>query len=102
LYSCPDIRQIKSRRIRWAGPVARVGEERNVCKVFVGNPEGKIPLGRPNSRWEDLIRMDLREIGWWEVDCIRLAHDSNLWRAVVNGDEPSGSCAMDLDSWLVS
>jgi hypothetical protein len=65
LYSSPDIiRQIKSRRMRWAGHVARMGEGRNVYRVLVGKPEGKRPLGRPKSRWEDGIRMDLREIGW--------------------------------------
>jgi hypothetical protein len=61
LYSYPDIiRQVKSRRIRWAGHVARMGEERNVYKVLVGKPEGKRPLGRPRRRWEDGISMDLR------------------------------------------
>jgi hypothetical protein len=61
----PDIiRQIKSRRIRWAGHVARMGEGRNVYRVLVGKPEGKRSLGRPRRRWEDGIKMDLREIGW--------------------------------------
>jgi hypothetical protein len=65
LYSSPDIiRHIKSRRMRWAGHVARRGEGRNVYMVLVGNPEGKRPLGRLRRRWEDRIRMDLREIGW--------------------------------------
>jgi hypothetical protein len=60
LYSSPDIiRQIKSRRMRWAGQMARMGEYRNVYRVLMGKPEGKRPLGR----WEDGIRMDLREIG---------------------------------------
>jgi hypothetical protein len=64
LYSSPDIiRQVKSRRMWWAGHVARMGEERKLYKVLVGRPEGKIPLGRPRRRWEDGIRMDLREIG---------------------------------------
>jgi hypothetical protein len=64
LYSPPDIiRQVKSRRIRWTGHVARMGEERKVYKVLVGKPEGKRPLGRPRRRWEGGIRMDLREIG---------------------------------------
>jgi hypothetical protein len=64
LYSSPDIiRQIKSRRMRWAGHVARIGMERIVYKVLVGSPEGKGPLGRPRRRWEDGIRMDLMEIG---------------------------------------
>jgi hypothetical protein len=64
LYSSPDIiRQVKSRRMRWAGHVARMGEERKMYKVLVGKPEGKRPLGRPRRRWEDWIRMDLREIG---------------------------------------
>jgi hypothetical protein len=76
LYSSPDIiRQVKSRRMRWAGNVARMGEERKVYKVLVGNPEGKRPLGSPMRRWEDGIRMDLREIGLGGMDCIRLAQD---------------------------
>jgi hypothetical protein len=57
------IRQIKSRIMRWAGHVARMGEERNVYKVLMGKPEVKRPLGKPRRRWEDGIRMDLREIG---------------------------------------
>jgi hypothetical protein len=56
--------QIKSRKMRWVGQVAHMGEERKVCKVLVGKPEGKRPLGRPRRRWDDRIRMDLREIGW--------------------------------------
>jgi hypothetical protein len=84
LYSSPDIiRQVKSRRMRWAGHVARVGEERRY-KVLVGKPEGKRPLGRPRRRWEDWIRMDLREIGLGGVDWIRLAQDRGRWRAVVS------------------
>jgi hypothetical protein len=74
LYSFPDImRQVKSRRMRWAGHVARLGEERKVYNVLVGKREGKRPLGRPRRRWEDGIRMDLREIGLGCVDWIRLA-----------------------------
>jgi hypothetical protein len=84
LYSSPNIRQIKSRRMRWAGHVARMGEERKVYKVLVGKPEGKRPLGRPRRRWEDGIRMDLREIGWDDVEWVQLAHDRGQWRAVVN------------------
>jgi hypothetical protein len=65
LYSSPDIiRQIKSRRMSWAGHVARVGQERKMYKVLVGNPEGKRPLRRPRRRWEDGIRTDFRDIGW--------------------------------------
>jgi hypothetical protein len=55
-----------------------------VYRVLMGNPEGKRPLGRPRRRWEDLIRMDLREIGWGSVDWIKLAQDRDRWRAVVN------------------
>jgi hypothetical protein len=85
LYSSPNIiRQIKSRRIRWAGHVARMGEERNVYRVLMGKPEGKRPLGRPRRRWEDEIRMDLREIGWGGVDWIQLSQDRDRWRALVN------------------
>jgi hypothetical protein len=69
LYSSPDIiRQIKSRRMRWAGNVARMGEERKVYKVLVGKPEGKKPLGRPRRRWENGIRMDLGETGLGECE----------------------------------
>jgi hypothetical protein len=65
LYSSPDIvRQIKLRRMRWAGRVAHMGEWRKVYRVLVGKPKGKRPLGRPRHIWEDGIRMDLREIGW--------------------------------------
>jgi hypothetical protein len=65
LYSSPDIiRQIKSRRMRWVGHVACMGEGRNVYRVLVGKPEGKRALGRPRRRWEEGIKMDFREIGW--------------------------------------
>jgi hypothetical protein len=58
--------------------------ERRVCKVLVGKPEGKRPLGRPRRRWKDEVRMDLREIGLGDVDWIRLAQDRYRWRAVVS------------------
>jgi hypothetical protein len=85
LYSSPDIiRHIKSRRLRGAGHVARMGEERNVYSVLVGKPEGKRPLGRRRRRWEDGIKMDHREIGWGGVEWIQLAQDRDLWRDLVN------------------
>jgi hypothetical protein len=85
LHSSPDIiRQVKSRRMRWAGNVERMGEERKLYKVLVGKPEGKRPLERPRCRWEDGIRMDLREIGLGDVDWIRLSQDRDRWRAVVS------------------
>jgi hypothetical protein len=72
LYPSPDIiRQIKSRRMRWAGHVARMGERRNVYRVSVGKPERKRPIERPRRRWEDGIRMDLRENGWGKRVCSR-------------------------------
>jgi hypothetical protein len=74
LYSSPNIvRVIKSRRMRWAGHVVRMGEVRDVYRLLVGRPEGKRPLGRPRRRWEDNIKMDLREIGIDGVNWIRLA-----------------------------
>jgi hypothetical protein len=80
LYSSPDIiRQVKSRRMRWAGHVARMREERKVYKVLVGKPEGKRPLRRPRHRWEDGIRMDRGEIGLGDVDWIQLAQDRDWW-----------------------
>jgi hypothetical protein len=85
LYSSPDIiRQIKSMRMRWAGHEERMGGDRKVYKILVGKPEGKRPLGRPRRMWEDGIRMDLREIGLWGVDWIRLARDRDRWWAVVS------------------
>jgi hypothetical protein len=85
LYSSPDIiRQVKSRRMRWEGHVAHMGEERKVYKVLVGKPKGKRPLGRPRRRWEDRVRMDLRKIGLGGVDWIRLAQDRYRWWAVVS------------------
>jgi hypothetical protein len=85
LYSSPYIiRQVKSRRMRWAEHVARMGEERKVYKILEGKPEGKRPLGRPKRRCEDGIRMDLREIGLEGVDWILLAQDRDRWRAVVS------------------
>jgi hypothetical protein len=69
LYSSPDIiRQIKSRRMRWAGHVASMVEGRNVYRVLVGKPEGKRPLERPRRRWEDGIKTDLSEIGCGGVE----------------------------------
>jgi hypothetical protein len=65
LYSSPNIiRVIKSRRLRWVGHVARMGEERGAYGILVGRPEGRWPLGRPRRRWEDNIKMDIREVGW--------------------------------------
>jgi hypothetical protein len=61
-----------------------MGEGRNVYRVLVGKPEGKRPLARPRRRWEDGIKMDLREIGWGSVEWIRLAQDRDSWRTVVN------------------
>jgi hypothetical protein len=85
LYSSPDIiRQIKSRRMGWAGHVACMGEGRNVYRVLVGKPEGKRPLERPRRRWKNGIKMDLREIGWGDVEWIHMAQDRDLWQALVN------------------
>jgi hypothetical protein len=85
LYSSPSIiRIIKSRRMRWAGHVARIGEKRKAYKLMVEKPEGKRPLGRPRRRRVDNIRMDLGEVGWGDVDWIDLAKNRNRWRALVN------------------
>jgi hypothetical protein len=74
MYSSPNIiRIIKSRRVRWEGHVARMGEKRNAYRLLVGKPERKRPLGRPRRRWVDNIRMDLGEVGWGDVDWIGLA-----------------------------
>ncbi|KAJ4439437.1 hypothetical protein ANN_07561 [Periplaneta americana] len=84
LYSSPDIiRNIKSRCLRWAGYVARMGESRNAYRVLVGRPEGKRSLGRPRRRWEDNIKMDLREVRYDDREWINLAQDRDQWRAYV-------------------
>jgi len=84
LYSSLNIvRVIKSRRMRWAGHVARVGEERGVYRVLVEKPEGRRPLGRPRRRWADNIRMDLQEVGCGYMDWIGLAQDRDSWRTFV-------------------
>ena len=85
LYSTPNIvRMIKSRRMRRAGHVARMGEERGVYRVLVGKPEGRRPLGRPRRRWVDNIRMDLQEVECGYVDWIGLAQDRDRWRTLVS------------------
>jgi hypothetical protein len=78
------IRIIKSRRMRWAEHVARMGEKRSAYRILVGMPEGKRPLGSPRRRWVDNTRMHLREIGWDGADWIDMAQDRDHWRALVN------------------
>jgi hypothetical protein len=77
---------MKSRRMRWTGHVERMGEKRNECRLLVGKPEGRRPLGRPKHRWVDNIRMNLVEVGWCDVDWIGLAQDRDRWRALVNSE----------------
>jgi hypothetical protein len=84
LHSSPDIiRQIKSRKMRWVGHVAHMGEGRNVYRVLVGEPKGKRSLERPRHRWEDGIKMDLRETGWRDAELIHLTLEDR-WQALVN------------------
>ena len=85
MYSSSNIvRVIKSRRMIWAGHVAHMGEETGVCRVLVGKPEGRRPLGRPRRRWADNIRMDLQEVGCVYIDWIGLAQDRDRWRTLVS------------------
>jgi hypothetical protein len=85
VYSLLNImRVVKSRRMRWAGHVARMGEGRGVHRVLVGKPEGKRPLGRPRRRWEDNIKMDLQEVGRGYGYWMELAQDRDRWRALVS------------------
>jgi hypothetical protein len=78
------VQVVKSRRMRWAGLVARMGEKRGVHRVLVGKPEGKRPLGRPGRRWEDNIKMDSQEVGGGRGDWMELAQDRDRWRALVS------------------
>ena len=85
LYSSPNNFQvIKSRRLRWAGHVAHMGERRGVYIVLVGEPEGNRPLARPRHRWEDNIKVDLQEMVCGDMDWLKVAQDSDWWWALVN------------------
>jgi hypothetical protein len=85
LYSLPNIvRVVKSRRMRWARHVARMGEERGVHRVLVGKPEGKRPLGRPRRRWEHNIKMGLQEVERGHWDWMELAQDRDGWQTLVS------------------
>ena len=78
------VRVVKSRRMRWAGHVARMGQGRGVYRVLVGKPEGKRPLGRHRRRWEDNIKMGLQEVGGGCGDWMELAQDRDTWRSLVS------------------
>jgi hypothetical protein len=93
LYALPTIIQvIISRKMRWAGHAAHMGKMENAYSISVGRPERKRPLRRPRHRWEDNVRMDLREIGWEGADCIHVAQDRDCyWGSCEHGNEPSGS-----------
>jgi hypothetical protein len=85
LYSSPSIIiMIKSKRMRWAGLVARTETKRNAYRILARKPGGKRPLGRPRRRWVDNIKMHLRQMGWDGMDWIDLSQDRNLWRALLN------------------
>ncbi|KAJ4448285.1 hypothetical protein ANN_10299 [Periplaneta americana] len=106
LYSSPDIiRNIKSRRLRWTGHVARMGESRNTYyRVLVGRLEGKRPLGRPRRRWEDNIKMDLREVGYDDRDWINLAQFRG-WSVLFEVIETLLACisrSVFLDNFIVN
>ena len=90
LYSSPNIiRNLKSRRLRWAGHVARVEQSRNAHRVLVGKPEGKRPLRMPIRRWEDNIKMDLRKVGCDPGDWIAIAEDRGPMAGLCKGgNEP--------------
>ena len=85
------VRNLKSRLLRWAAHVARMEKSTNVYRVLEGVPEGNRALGRPRRRWEDNIKMDLREVGCDTRDWIALAEDRDQWRAYKGGNEPPGS-----------
>jgi hypothetical protein len=75
---------IKSRRMIWAGHVARMWEKRNACRILMGKTEGKRQLGRPRRSWVENIKIDLREVGWDGIDWIDPAQDRDQWSALVN------------------
>ena len=84
MFICVVREKFKSRRLRWAGHVARLEEGRSAFKILTGKPVGKRPLGRPRRRWEDNIRKDLKEIGISARNWVDSAQDRDYWRALVN------------------
>ena len=87
LGSSPNIAWvIKSRRMRWAGCVTRMGKRRGVYRVLVGKPEGNRALERPKRSWEDNIKMDLQEVVCWGMDLIELAEARDRWRAILKAE----------------
>ena len=103
LYSLPNIvRVAKSRRMRWAGHVARMGKGRGVHRVLVGKPEGKRPLGRPRRRWENDNKMDRQEVGGSCGDWMELAQDRERWRALVSTVRNLQVPKMRGISWLAA
>jgi hypothetical protein len=92
VYFSPNIvRVIKSRRLRWTGHVARMGERRGAYRALEGKPEGRRPLGRPRRRWEDNIKMDLREVGWGHVLDRSRSGQGQVAGCCEYSNEPSGS-----------
>ena len=83
IFKYEPVRVVKSRRMRWAGHVSRMGEDRGMHRVLVGKPEGMRPLGKPRRRWEDNIKMDLQEVGGGRGDWMELAQDRDRWRELV-------------------
>ena len=103
LYSLPNIvRVVKSRRMRWAGHVAHMGEGRGVHRVLIGKPEGKRTLERPRCRWEDNIKMDLQEVGRSCGDWMELAQDRDRWQAFVGTLRNFRVPKMPGISWLTA
>jgi hypothetical protein len=84
IFSRSIIVIIKSRRMRWVGYVAQMGDNKNGCRLLVAKPEGNRPLGRPRRRWVDNIRINLGKVGWGDVAWIGLAQDRKRWRDLVN------------------
>ena len=101
-FSNRIVRVVKSRRMRWVGHVARMGEGRGVHRVLVGKPEGKRPLGRPRRRWEDNIKLDLHEVGGSCGDSMELAQDRDRWRALVGTVRNLRVPKMRGISWLAA